>query len=248
MNKTLILMALFGGVIISAGIPANALYIGWAARNDFDDFYDHEISIIEKAIRDWDVLFPCSDGFMIAIEFYCDITLSDPDPNTNEPGPIGEATITGWENGRPRYAVIYVDNDDLTWSAGPPDPSGLDAYTLLSHEIAHALGFTVGGDNFANNVVVDSGGNRFYDINDNGQFDNTDYDLIDNADYGTHSPDGSGDLMERIQPRGVRQGPTPELVHVLHDAYRYCIPEPCSLMILFALGSSTLLFRRLRRG
>lgn len=198
-------------------------------------FSSTEKSVILEAIKEWADLLPCKDGFKTTISFYCD----------NDLGSLGETSnwVIG-EDGYPTSSKITVDNDALNWTTGEPATGKYDAAYVLKHEIAHALGWTVGIPAFNDNVKIVEG-NRFYDMNNDGVYNDNDFDLNDDATQGTHSA-ATGDLMYYLAALGERRHPTRHHAEVLADAYGYCVPEPASILMLLCLGFGTGLVRRLK--
>jgi hypothetical protein len=94
--------------------------------------------------------------------------------------------------GRTIAAVITLDTDDLSWRVLSLDPEGVDAFTAVSHEIGHAIGFTYNSPIFKASVCVVGGvgpdqcgvdivmsGDRYLDLNHNRQKDAGDINLVD---------------------------------------------------------------------
>jgi len=231
-TSTGLLAAALVAVVIGSPAVTEALDI----VPNYATFNAADRSIIDEAIREWEVLLPCTDGHAITVTFVCDNNLGD----------LGETS--NWvtdAQGRPTSATVTIDNDAHNWTLGPPAAGRDDALDTLKHEVGHAIGFTVILDNFANHVRTVSG-NRFFDMNGNGAFDNDDFDLTDDPADGTHAPADSGDLMQPTTPKGQRHHPTLDHARVLGRAFGYTvIPEPATLCLL-GLGALAALRRRRR--
>jgi len=118
---------------------------------------------------------------------------------------------------------------------------------VAKHEVGHGIGFIHGGD-FLNKVTVKDG-DRFYDMNGDGTFNDDDFDLADGDDWDGHAESAS-DLMYYQLPSRTRRHPTLYHAKVLGDAYGYCvIPEPSTLVIWSLLGVLGIaIFRRRNRA
>lgn len=209
-------------ISIIALLPTTSF--GLLIQADYGNITDpNEKAVIDEAVMEWRSLLPCKDGLKTLIHFTCDNNLQNGTLGFTDPNYVTDS------KGVPLESWITIDNDAHNWTTGPADtnPNVWDAAQTLKHEIAHAIGFTVNLDRFKKNIVT-LGANRFYDLNHNGIFDSSDYDLIDltSGKEGTHSYDGSYDLMERFLPGGERRTPTLKMARVLSDAYGYClVPE-----------------------
>ncbi|MGB3513543.1 MAG: nidogen-like domain-containing protein [Microcoleaceae cyanobacterium] len=177
----------------------------------FTGFTQTQVDVIEAAANQWSGLF---DGHTISIDFQVNNTIA------------ALAETSGWTTdaqGRPTSADIKVRESAYNWTTDAPAAGQIDALRGMMHEIGHAIGWTVGLQNFAANVTTVSG-NRFYDLNSNGSFEGAvDFDLLDDPSGGTHAPSNSGDLMQPSPPLGQRFFPTYDHAAVLIDAFDYSI-------------------------
>jgi hypothetical protein len=116
----------------------------------------------------------------------------------------------------------------------PATPAGqnYDLKTVLHHEVAHALGFTVNYSRFGSRLSLRDDGLRNY----KGKKDTA----VLTAEYeGTHLSDfyHPDDLMNPYQNRGQRRLPSTLDLTILSDAFNYTlaqetpIPEPSSMML-----------------
>lgn len=192
---------------------------------DFDAaFTAGDRAIIDDAIAEWTCLFAC--GHSLTIRFAIDNTLVQSEQTLAKTGGWAFSPVTG----RPTNPIVIIDYDDHNWTLGDPVAGAHDALDTLKHEVAHALGFTAESANFRF-FITTVGGNRFFDYNSSGTFDDNDFDLIDDPNAGTHAPANSGDLMQPDTPRGQRNHPTRHHAEVLARAFGYtvAVPEPSTL-------------------
>ena len=187
-------------------VAASAVII----NSSFTGFTADQESIIRQAGQQWSLVVGGRD--QININYTVDNSLS------------ALAETGGWAtaaNGRPISADIAVRESGLNWTAGLPAAGQTDAMYAISHEIGHAAGFAAGAlPNFQANVLT-TGAQRYYDVDRSGTFSaSVDFALGPVAN-GTHTPAGSGDLMQPTAVLSAR--PTPNLRHaaVLTDAFGY---------------------------
>jgi hypothetical protein len=178
---TMVALALWSG-------PSRAIEITPSISRNFR--WDQWL-VIFFAMNSWTQYFE-KGGQNISIKFYVNNNLSRDD----EQGAIGITRNYRFDNsGRPISADITLDANDLNWAFFGPNPNELDAFTAISHEIGHALGFNYNSPIFRSFVCVGapdgdqcgkdimmSGGDRYLDLNRNGRKDTGDRDLVD----GTH--------------------------------------------------------------
>ena len=136
-------------------------------------------------------------------------------------------------NGRPTGARIRInDNNSIDWYVDSNDPPATadgnvpagkyDLWTVINHEICHALGFTVANSRFAGNVTTidanDPKSKRKYNDEDDPNA------ILVPAGEGTHLDPCAhpNDLMNPELPPGVRRPPSPIDVNILlHDVWDY---------------------------
>lgn len=140
-------------------------------------------------------------------------------------------------DGRPTGATITINNNAaVPWYEGldPNVPADkYDLYTVVNHELAHALGFTVNNSRFARNVTVNPDPNdpnvpgdpnespRTY--NGGGAEGEPRGTLTPRAN-GTHTDPGAhpGDLMNPELPKGTRRTPSQlDTGILLDDVWKY---------------------------
>lgn len=133
--------------------------------------------------------------------------------------------FTNNADGRPTGARIrFNSNAAVSWHTGLTEPVPADKYdfwTVVNHEIAHALGFTVNNPRFRRNVTTTAGGGRRYEGGGEG---GTPTGTLTPADQGTHTDPGThpGDLMNPNLPKGVRRAPSQlDIDILLDDVWRY---------------------------
>lgn len=119
--------------------------------------------------------------------------------------------------GQPSSAIITIDNDaaGLGWYSqigGTPGESQYDLYTVILHEVGHALGLTTQYDAYAANIEADGSGGLLYvgdgyvvELDNSGQH-------IDDAAY-------AGDLMSATLSPGVSKLPSQIDAAMLLTAY-----------------------------
>jgi hypothetical protein len=143
-----------------------------------------------------------------------------------EPTTLGETdSFTNNADGRPTGARITMNNNPaVPWYVGTAEPvpaDKFDYYTVINHEMAHALGFTVNNPRFRRNVTNLPTGQRRYTGNGPGGVPSG---TLTPADEGTHLDGGShpGDLMNPEIPKGVRRKPSALDEDILEDdVWRY---------------------------
>jgi hypothetical protein len=144
--------------------------------------------------------------------------------------------FTNDADGRPTGATITINNNSaVPWYEGldPNVPADrYDLYTVINHEMAHALGFTVNNPRFARNVT------HILDPNDpntppdpntprrynGGGPDGTPGGTLTPSGQGTHTDPGAhpGDLMNPALPMGTRRTPSTTDTGILNDdVWRY---------------------------
>lgn len=151
---------------------------------------------------------------------------------------LAEASgFTNDANGRPTGATITINNNSaVPWYNGldPNVPADkYDLYTVINHELAHALGFTVNNPRFRRNVTVNPDPNdpnvpgdpqespRTY--NGGGAEGQPTGTLTPRAN-GTHTDPGAhpNDLMNPELPTGTRRLPSQLDTDILNDdVWRY---------------------------
>jgi hypothetical protein len=114
--------------------------------------------------------------------------------------------------GCPTSARIRFNSDVLDWYWGTSSPvpsTQFDAMTVACHEIAHAVGFAVSYERFADNVV--SGPPRQYDL------DCDEHANLTDAAQGTHTDPGMypDDIMSPELPAGTRRPMSTTVLKVL---------------------------------
>lgn len=198
---------------------------------DYDNFTGIQLEVLKSAVKAWSDAFKCpdgcSDGRTIKINFSKDPTLDSQ----------GYGTTYFEENGDVNYADVQLNTTKLEggWTTGSPNPGFPDAMGVAMHEIGHALGFiNVPGASikFDAKVVNLDSGDTFYDMNGDGKFNGNDFDLA-NQDA-SHSGDWEN-IMSAVTIDGKRFYPDQKVIMVLADAYKYCTPEPAT-MLLFGTG------------
>jgi len=206
-----------------------------------NNFPPNQIKVIEEAMREWTVLLGGNDGKELPIVFKCN-------PNQAK---LGHTDVGVRSNGSVQWAVVTIKNPGVYWTLDDPEKwdndhmSWVDALTVVKHEIGHALGWIdTEGCNFMKKVKED-GGNRFYDKNGNGKFDDGDYDLKDGPGWDGHT-ESETELMSAEQEQGKRFHPTAAYAKILGDAYGYTvIPEPATVLLI---GAGIMFLRRKRLG
>lgn len=203
--------------------PASALNI----QPNYGAFQGDELKVLQDAVKEWADLLPCTDGKTIPVSFVCDINLSI----------LGSTNTIFDQNGNVVSATVTLDNDGLYWTLTDPAnwPAGheddVDALLVAKHEVGHAIGFIDGGK-FMNKVKVVNG-NRFYDMNGDGVYNDNDFDLEDTPTGWEGHAASSSALMNGGMPPATRKHPSMHEAQVLGDAYGYCVtPEPGSLLTL----------------
>ncbi len=150
---------------------------------------------------------------------------------------LGETTgFTHDADGRPTGATITLNNNPVVpWYTGldPNVPANqFDLWTVVNHELAHALGFTVNNPRFARNVTAmadpndpnippDPNGPRRYT---GGEPGGTPRGTLTPRSRGTHMDPNAhpGDMMEPNVPRGARRGPSETDIGILlDDVWKY---------------------------
>ena len=129
------------------------------------------------------------------------------------------------EAGRPTGAKITINNNpNVPWYTGlaTPVPAGqYDLWTVINHEIVHALGFTIYNSRFDGHVVDGPGSERTY--NPGGVPTAT----LTPESEGTHlaDPPHAGDLMGPELPAGERRVPSQlDIDLLLHDVWCFLVP------------------------
>jgi len=146
---------------------------------------------------------------------------------------------TGFTNnadGRPTGATITLNNNSvIPWYTGldPNVPAGqYDLWTVVNHEMEHALGFTVNNPRFARNVTaapdpndpnapLDPNGPRRYT---GGTSEGAPSGTLTPRSDGTHMDPNAhpGDLMGPTIPAGTRRAPSPTDIGILlDDVWKY---------------------------
>jgi len=127
-------------------------------------------------------------------------------------------------DGRPTGARITINsNAGVKWYEGlePPVPAdSYDLYTVMNHELVHALGFTVNNPRFARNVTTTGGKRKYEGGSPTGEPKGT----LTPAGEGTHLDPGDhpGDLMNPTIPKGTRRTPsTTDVDILLDDVWKY---------------------------
>ncbi len=134
--------------------------------------------VIDLAIQSWETKFPASHCYKISIDFhYVDLGGKSPNKPT---APAGMDLTTGrlasgdWLTfGRaseyrqrsgdltPQSAKVeFNSNEAIDWyvsTGGVPFADEIDFWTVALHEVAHAIGFTVGYTKFADHVSGGAG-------------------------------------------------------------------------------------------
>ncbi|MBP7747602.1 MAG: hypothetical protein KA383_15910 [Phycisphaerae bacterium] len=206
---------------------------------------DAQKAVIEAKIALWESRLPHqSPEHVVTVSFRnADLGSSfrPPEPGVEpaltQPGlALGEdrATLGRTDNfasnsdGRPTGARITINsNAAIPWYEGldPNVPADkYDLYSIVNHELAHALGFTVLNSRFARNVTSDPNnptGPRTYTGGGPG---GTPRATLTPSSAGTHTDPGAhpGDLMNPAFPKGVRRVPSQLDIDILKDdVWRY---------------------------
>lgn len=177
------------------------------------------------------------------------------DPSIRTTGPLGVTTdFTEAPNAqgllKPTFARIRI-NTKYTWWEGRdlppdgtwPDPDSYDLWSVLKHEIAHAIGFTVNYTKFRNNVSFDDMGMRHYNL---GGFPTA---KLTGPAAGTHTDPTAhpGDLMNPEIGTCIRQDDKALTAMILnHGVWDPFKPTPGTAMIFVSAG--VLAMRRKRES
>ncbi len=169
------------------------------------------------------------------------------------------ASTDGWDQDpttwRPRHATILINsNPAIPWYTGtiggdfgPVTPTCYDLWTVINHELCHALGFTVNYDRFKRNVVTNPNGSRTY--NPGGQGPLTAPLTPDGTQTHIDPTQLPNDLMVPGLGPGIRRTPSDVDFGLLrHDVWIFAWVPGLSgwgLALLF-LGLMGLAFWRLR--
>lgn len=184
-------------------------------------------SVVDAKVQIWEAYFPKSPGHIVSLTF------NNADLGAVRLAPIpGVEFVRGTEGttlaqtggftedviGRPTGASITINNNAaVSWYTGltGPVPAGqTDLYTVLNHEICHALGFTINNSRFNDHVTENSDGSRTY--NDGGNPTAT----LTPEDEGTHLDPTAhpNDLMNPTIPAGQRRTASPRDRSILEHA------------------------------
>ncbi|MEW6251408.1 MAG: hypothetical protein AB1716_12230 [Planctomycetota bacterium] len=133
--------------------------------------------------------------------------------------------FTNDADGRPTGARITINNNAaVPWYEGldPNVPNDkYDLYTVINHELCHALGFTTQNPRFNRNVVNTPGGGRKYE---GGGAGGTPGGTLTPPGGGTHLDPNAhpGDLMNPELPKGTRRTPSQTDIDILlDDVWKY---------------------------
>jgi len=232
------------GVIVAAwvcltGVSAPAVDI---VVDDWGNLSTEERAVTQHAIDEWEALLP-ETSHQVHLTFDNANLGAIPPPNSGQkvedakgwiPKADGgqELTTLGRSfnftedaDGRPISSDIEMNNNAvITWHVGLDAPPGgqVDYYSVMTHEICHALGFTVYYERFERNVTPKAGGGRTY--NDGG----TPTATLVSSGAGTHLSSFShpNHLMNTSINAGVRRSPSALEVDMLaHDVWDYPPPD-----------------------
>ncbi len=177
------------------------------------------------------------------------------DPAARSTGPLGVASgFTEAPNAqglpKPISAQIRI-NTKYTWWEGRdlppdgtwPDPDSYDLWSVLKHEIAHAIGFTVNYTKFRDHVSVDDAGMRHYNLGGVPTAKLTDPAAGTHTDPTAHP----GDLMNPEIGTCIRQDDKALTAMILnHGVWDPFKPTPGTAMIFVSAG--VLAMRRKRES
>ena len=213
---------------------------------------DPERAVVEAAISQWEDVLPGSVVFNVSIQ------------SGDLGGTLAFSSGFVHVNGLPTGATITFDDgtsgtpwfvddtpfDDLEYRSGQnpfhgdasgsgPAAGGFDLLTVIQHELAHALGFSIFYPLFAAHVVDDPDGNRSY-------AGSTVTARLTGLGGGTHTlpEEHLFDLLNPELMPGHRLNPSPLDLALLHDAFGYDVsaaqpvgavqgvPEPPAWLLL----------------
>ena len=240
-----ILLAFSGTCLLLAAVPARAV--------DIQPVYNANVTaqqraVIEAKIALWEARLPhqspehvvtitFANGNLGSLFFFAPpgveyVRAESGELRAPEGATLGQTTnFTNDANGRPTGATITMNNNAaISWYTGldPNVPAGqYDYYTVINHEMAHALGFTVNNPRFARNVTTtpnpvdpnlppEPNAPRRYN---GGGPSGTPGATLTPSSSGTHTDPNShpGDLMNPTIPKGTRRTPSETDIGVLLD-------------------------------
>jgi hypothetical protein len=253
-------LAVAVGSACSTGASVQALEI----LADTTTLTGGERSVLDVAIDRWEraVLDPFVLALAVSrIDSDGQIVARTSDFTASQDGRPASACL---ELGDPEDVPVFVDPtpwlDDefldedgdgfVTAVPGSPADGQVDLLTVLNHELAHALGFTVFYDAFAARVTQLSDGGRLFT-------GNRVQVMLTSDGSGTHLDPvrHPRDLLNPVLDPGVRIHISATDLQVLVDAFGYSVtegppasvPEPPTMLLLSLAGLLSLLSATLRR-